>query len=319
MNPVKPQNSKWAEIREHGLFGRQLEPAFKPQHGKRVALVGLAILGITFYWMFTYSGPYRYLAELQLKWFASYDPKLTTLLVFSGLVLGLLGIAATIKLLFRGAERHVPGMPTAPLATPAISPTAIPESAIQVAERWQRYCRYSVMYGAPLVLFGTGAYSYYNGTHAGNLQQLSAADFQSGNVQARVLYADVRGHLSGRYLSNGDYLYIPMTSEKNAAAPVQLLVGVNEHEMRKYVHRETDGTFIVRGVADKRLQGYVRYAFEKSGVAVANPVWVVHAGREPSWDRKGGLSLMGFGAALAGLVFAWQSYRKRKTAAASAR
>ena len=316
MNPVKPQNSKWAEIREHGLFGRQLEPAFKPQHGKWVALVGLAILGITFYWMFTYSGPYRYLAELQLKWFASYDSNLTTLLVFSGLVLGLLGIAMTIKLLFRGAERPVPGMPTAPLATPAIAPTAIPESAIQVAERWQRYCRYSVMYGAPLVLFGTGAYSYYNGTHAGNLQQLSAADFQSGNVQARVVYADVRGHLSGRYLSNGDYLYIPMTSEKNAAAPVQLLVGVNEHEMRKYVHRETDGTFIVRGVADKRLQGYVRYAFEKSGVAVANPVWVVHAGREPSWDRKGGLSVMGFGAALAGLVFAWQSYRKRKRAAA---
>jgi hypothetical protein len=316
MNPVKPQNSKWAEIREHGLFGRQLEPAFKPQHGKWVALVGLAILGITFYWMFTYSGPYRYLAELQLKWFASYDPKLTTLLVFSGLVLGLLGIAVTIKILFRGAERPVPGMPTAPLATPAISPTAIPESAIQVAERWQRYCRYSVMYGAPLVLFGTGAYSYYNGTHEGNLQQLSAADFQSGNVQARVVYADVRGHLSGRYLSNGDYLYIPMTSEKNAAAPVQLLVGVNEHEMRKYVHRETDGTFIVRGVADKRLQGYVRYAFEKSGVAVANPVWVVHAGREPSWDRKGGLSVMGFGAALAGLVFGWQSYRKRKRAAA---
>jgi len=62
MNPVKPQNSKWAEIREHGLFGRQLEPAFKPQHGKWVALVGLAIMGITVYWMFTYSGPYRYLA-----------------------------------------------------------------------------------------------------------------------------------------------------------------------------------------------------------------------------------------------------------------
>jgi hypothetical protein len=316
MNPVNSKNSKWAEIREHGLFGRQLQPVFKPQHGKWVALVGLAILGITFYWMFTYSGPYRYLAELQLKWFGSYDRNLTCLLVLSGLFLGLLCIAVAIKLLFRGAERPVPGMPTAPIAAPAIPLTAIPEPAIQVAERWQRYCRYSVMYGAPLVLFGAGAYSYYNGTHEGNLQQLNAADFQSGKVQARVVYADVRGHLSERYLSNGDYLYIPMTSQKNAAAPVQLVLGVNEHEMRKYVHRETDGTFIVRGVVDKGLQGYVKYAFEKSGVAVANPVWVVHAGREPSWDRKGGLFVMGFGAALAGLVFRWQGYRKRKRATA---
>jgi hypothetical protein len=316
MNPVKPQNSKWAEIREHGLFGRQVQPVFKPQNSKWVALVGLAILGITFYWMFAYSGPYRYFAELQLKWFGFYSRELTALLTTLPLIFGVLWAAVLIMFLLRGAERPVPGTTTAPIATPAIAPTAIPASAIQVAERWQRYCRYSVMYGAPLVLFGMGTYSYYNGTHEGNLQQLSAADFQSGKVQAHVVYADVRGHLGGRYLSNGDYLYIPMTSEKNAAASVQLVVRVNEHEIRKYVHRETDGTFIVRGVADKGLQGYVKYAFEKSGVPVANPVWVVHAGREPSWDRKGGLSVMGVGAALAGLVFGWQSYRKRKRAAA---
>jgi hypothetical protein len=110
MNPVKPQNSKWAEIREHGLFGRQLDPILKkPQSGKWVALVGLAIISATFYWMFTYSGPYRYLAELQLKWWGSYDLSLTCLLVFSSLVIGLLAIAVAIKLLFRGAERPVPG------------------------------------------------------------------------------------------------------------------------------------------------------------------------------------------------------------------
>jgi hypothetical protein len=221
-----------------------------------------------------------------------------------------------VKLLFRGAERPVPGMPTVPIATPAIAPTAIPATAIQEAERWQRYCRYSVMYAAPLFLFGTGAHSYYNGTHVGSLQQLSAADFQSGKLQARLAYADVRGHLSGHYLSKNYYLYIPMASEKNSASPVQLLVGVNENEKQKYLHRETDGTFIVRGVADKGLPGDVKYAFEKNGVAVANPVWVVHAGRDPSSDRTSGLVMMGLGIVVAGLVFSWQSYRKRKRAAA---
>jgi hypothetical protein len=317
MNPVNSKNRKWAEIREHGLFGRQLEPVLvKPENRKWLALVALPILGITFYWMFTYSGPYRYLAELELKWIGSYSPDLTVVVILMGLFLGLLCTAASIKLLFRGAERAVPGVPTAPMATPAIARTAIPEPAIQLVERWQRNVRYAVMYIAPLVLFGMGTYPYYNGTHVGSLQQLSAADFQSGKLRARLVYADVRGHLSGHYLGNGEHRYIPMTSEKNAAAPLQLVVRVNEQEMRKYLHRETDGTFIVRGVAVKGLPGDVKYAFEKTGVAVANSVWVVHAGRDPSRDRKGGLFLMGFGAALAGLVFAWQSYRKRKRAAA---
>ncbi len=317
MNPVQPQNNKWAEIREHGLFGRQLEPVFHSKMGKLLALaLGLASVGITFYWMFTYSGPYRTLAELQLKWMGSYDRNLTCLLVLSGFILGLLfgllGIVVAIKLLFRGAERPVPGMPTAPIATPGIAATAIPQPAIQLSERYQRNARYAVMFATPLVLFGMGAYSYYNGTHVGSLQQLSAADFQSGKLQAHIVYADVRGHLSGHYISKNDYLYIPMASEKNAASPVQLLVGVSDNEKRKYLHREADGTFRVRGIADKGLGGDVKYAFEKNGTPMADIVWVVHAGRAPSDDRTMGLSVMGFGVVLAGLLFAWQSYQKRK-------
>jgi len=112
-----------------------------------------------------------------------------------------------------------------------------------------------------------------------------------------------------------DSLYIPMASENNAASPVQLLVGVQENETRKYLHREADGTFRVRGIADKRLEGDVKYAFEKNGTSMADTVWVVHAGRAPSDDRTMGLSVMGFGVVFAAFLFAWQSYQKRKMAA----
>jgi hypothetical protein len=148
----------------------------------------------------------------------------------------------------------------------------------------------------------------------GSLRQLSAADFQSGKLQSHIVYADVRGHLSGHYISKDYYLYIPMTSEKNSASPVQLLVGVQESETRKYLHREADGTYGVRGIADKRLEGDVKYAFEKNGTPMADTVWVVHAGRAPSDDRTMGLSVMAFGVVFAGLLFAWQSYQKRKRA-----
>lgn len=317
MNPVKPQNDKLAEIREHGLFGRQLEPVFHSKMGRLVALVlGAAVLGITLYWMFTYSGPYRYLAELQLRWLESYSPELTAILTIAGLLIGLLGIAVAIKFLFRGAERPVPGMSTAPITGPAIPGVAISESSIQLAQRWQQYCRKAVMYAAPLAVFGVGAYSSYNGTHAGSLQQLNVVDFQSGKVQARAVYADVRGHLSEKDLVQDYYHHIPMMSTETVTGPVHLLVGINEHEIRKYLRREADGNFCVRGVADKGLEGDVKYAFEKNGIALADPVWVVHAGRDPSWDKQMGLVTMGAGIVLAGLVFGWQRYRKRKSAAA---
>jgi hypothetical protein len=319
MNPVKQQDPKWEEIRQHGLFGRQLEPVFKPQNGKWIALAGLALLGLTFYWMFTYSGPYRYLAELQLQWFGSYDRNITCLLVLSGLIFGslfgLLGLVVTTKFLFHGAEGLVPGMPTASAATP--------DPAIQMVERWRRNLLPVFLYGIPLVLFGIGAYSYYNGTHEGNLRQLTAADFQSGKLQARPVYADVRGHLSDQYISKDYYLYFAMTSEANTASPAPLLVGVGENEAAKCLHREADGTYTVRGVADKGLiglgqEGDVKYAFEKIGIALADPVWVVRAGRDPSNDRMVGLSVMGGAVIFAALAFAWLSQQKRKRAASPA-
>jgi hypothetical protein len=322
MNPVKPQNPRWEEIRKHGLFGRQLEPVFTPQNGKWIGLAGLAILGITFYWMFTYTGPYRYLAELQLKWFGSYYPNVTCLLVFSGLIFGslfgLLGLVVTTKFLFHGAESLVPGMPTAPAAIPD---PIIP--ALQMVERWRRNVLYGALYGIPLVVFGIGAYAFYNGTREGDLQQLTAADFQSGKLQARLVYADVRGHLSDQFIDKESYLYFAMTSEEKTASPVPLLVGVGQNDTAKYLHREADGTYTVRGVADKglivlRQDSDVKYAFEKIGIALADPVWVVRAGRNPSDDRMVGLSVMGGAIVFGGLAFAWLNQQKRKWAAAQA-
>src|SRR5260370_14477744 len=103
-----------------------------------------------------------------------------------------------------------------------------------------------------------------------------------------------------------------MSEEQNAAARVQLVVGVNEKEMRKYMQREADGTFVVRGVADKGLEGDVKYAFEKNGVTVGESVWVVHAGRDPSGDKTFGLVMMGVGIVVAGLVVWFDGFPERK-------
>lgn len=271
-----------------------------PKNSKVMAVAMFAAVGITLYWAFTYSGPYRYLAELQLKWVGYYVPKLTVILI----ILGFLLIAGAIKVVLRGAERPVPGSAIAPVVAGPVKNSAVPQP-------WLQY----VGYAAPLIVVGFGGWMYFNGTQAGNLQQLAALDFESGKLHSRVVFADVRGHLSGTYLSKENYLYIPMYTDSNGKSPVQLVVGVNEKDANKRLHAEVDGSITVRGIADKGLEGDVKYAFEKNGMAVADTVWVVHAGREPSDDRMAGIIMMAIGVGLAGLFFAIDSYKKRKNAA----
>lgn len=271
-----------------------------PKNNKLAAVAIAAIVGITLYWTFTYSGPYRYLAELQLKWMGSYVPKLTAMVI----ILGFLLIAGAIKMVLRGAERPVPGPANAPAAAVPVNNPAIPQP-------WLRYVRYT----APLIVVGFGGWMYFNGTLAGNLQQLAAVDFESGRLQSRIVYADVRGHLSKTYLSKQNYLYIPMYTEAKGKFPVRLVVGVNEKDANKRLHAEPDGSVTVRGVADKGLEGDVKYAFEKNGMAVGDAVWVVHAGRAPGDDRIAGRIMMAIGVLLAGLFFAIDSYRNRKKTA----
>jgi len=271
-----------------------------PKNSRLAAVAVAAMVGITLYWTFTYSGPYRYLAELQLKWMGYYVPKLTAMVI----ILGFLAIAGVIKVILRGAERPVPGPANGPVAAVPVTNTAVPQP-------WLQYVRYA----APLIVVGIGGWMYFNGTQAGGLQQLTAVDFGSGKPQSRIVYADVRGHLSRTYRSKESYLYIPMYTEANGKAPVRLVVGVNERDANKRLHAEADGSVIVRGIADKGLEGDVKYAFEKNGMSVADTVWVVHAGRAPGDDRMAGTIMMAIGVALAGLFFAVDSYKKRKNAA----
>ena len=264
------------------------------------AVAAVATLGITLYWTFTYTGPYRYLAELQIKWFGYYVPKLTAAVI----VLGFLLLAAAIKVVFRGAERPVPGPAEA---------TAVPVRKVSnplAPQPWFAHARYA----GPLIVVGLGGWFYFNGTQAGNLQQLNALDFQSGKLHSRIVYADVRGHLSRMYLSRENYLYIPMSSQADGSSPVRLVVGVNEKDADKHMREEADGSVTVRGVADKGLHGDVRYAFEKNGIAVADTVWIIHAGRAPSDDRMIGIIMAAIGVALAGLLFGAHSYGKKRAA-----
>jgi len=277
-----------------------MNPAPK-QRSKLGLLVVAAMVGITVYWGFTYSGPYRFLAELQLKWFRVYYPEVTGLII----VLGMLCVAGLIKVLFRGAERPVPRAAASTSNNAAVT--------AGVDQRWLRYLPYFIVV---LTFVAIGARDFYKGAHAGSLRQLNAEEFYNGSQQSLAFYADVRGHLSQRYLSRDDYFYVPMTGGEKTAGPIRLVVGGNKNEFKKSLRRETDGTARVWGIVDKGLEADVRYAFEKNGYAVSDAIWVLHAGRAPSDEKGLGLFMTGFGVAAAGILFGVQRFKDRKKAIA---
>jgi len=266
----------------------------------------LAILGASFYWMFTYSGPYRYLAELQLRAFHQYSPKLTMFAI----VLGLLGILALAKLLLRGAERPAPSLPQG--NTPGIA-GGKPGSNVSMAFAspfWRLW-----FLAIPLVM---GGYFLFNAAQAGELKQLRAGDFDSGQVTARVLYADVRGQLSQAYLMKDTYMYIPMYDSAAPSRSVHLLVGVDKARVKTYLHQQGGDVFTVRGMVQRDLEGDVKVAFQKNGIALAEQCWVVHTGRDPDTDKKAGLIIIGVTAALAAAMAGWVAYQDKKKLAAKA-
>jgi hypothetical protein len=281
----------------------------------RVAIaVSIVGLGLAFYWMFTYSGPYRYLAEWQQKWFGWYVPKLTILVI----VMGFVGIAAAVKTVFRGAERPAPTLPQGSGSTASGIDIALrPNSGVSNAWLLSPYVRLWFL----VIPLGMGAYFYFNAGQAGELQQLTVQDIDGGQVKSRTVYAEVRGRLSRKYMMKDNYMYIPMLEPvvSGAAAsspePMHVLVGVDKGQTKKYLQIQPDNTFVVRGMVEKGPEGDVRAAFEKNGMPLAETCWVVHTGRDPKGDRQLGLILMAGSAVLAAGLGSWLSKRSKKNPA----
>jgi hypothetical protein len=263
--------------------------------------IGSTVVGValSFYWMFTFSGPYRFLAELQTKWFGWYVPKLTMFAI----VMAIVGLVLAVRKIVQGAEQPVPNAASALAPTPNASGTQLHVPV------W-----YASPYSRLLLLvlpFGLGLYSFLNASRAGELRHLQAADFGNGNVTQRVIYADVSGELGRDYVSDDNYMYIPMRTSESSNEPVSVVVGVSKNKVAQYLQPRPGGGVIVQGMTERNLNAEVKVALEKGGVTLAENVWVVHTGRNPQSDMKFGMWLMigtvPFGAGLLFLV----KYRAR--------
>jgi hypothetical protein len=227
--------------------------------------------------MFGYSGPYRILAEFQLKQFGSYSSKLTMLAIcIAFLLLGELS-----RMLLQGAERPVPGIPIPP------SPSAPARATLSLARvaahrRW-------ILAGIP---FAMGAYFFLTAMSAGSLRELRIRDVADGTLPARTVYAEVRGYADEASMAENNYLYVPMRETADAAVPVTVVVGVDQNKVETEFKPDGDGLVAVRGMLEPQLDSEIRYAFEKHGTPLANPCRVLRTNRTPASDEKMGAIFM---------------------------
>jgi hypothetical protein len=287
-------------------FPRRNMDSAKLQISKPVISLMVVLAAITFYWMFTYSGPYRYLAELELKWLGSYSVAGTFLLVAFGWAL-LFGI---VSLLLFGVRKDMAARFRSLTSKQVLMHqdiwAAMPPAWVRL-----RLARFVAL----LTCLGMGAWYFYSGATAGALQQLDAADFQSGKLHSRVVYADVRGRLSQKYLANDeDEIYIPMAGSAGPSAPIRVIVSTTRSQMRKQIRGQADGIYTVRGIADKWLPADIKYTFAKNGYTLADSVWVVRAGHSPSSDRQMALIALALGIVLAGIIKHLENRARRRVA-----
>jgi len=244
-------------------------------------LVYLVYAALTVWWMVTYSGPARYLNELQQVRFGEYWPKLTVLLLNLP-VLAFLYVAAARRKSLASRPDSFPELPWYPL----------------------------------LVLcagLGIGSWLLWKGVAAGALSLVEAASLNASPPSRVAVYAELSGFPSRNAVSlqSGSAIpvvYIPVY-ERPGAEEASVVIEVQENEADQRLRAGSDGKTTARGVLESGPSREVRYHFEKAGVRLSENSWVLHTRRDPSKDKSWGVGIM-----LGGLVWSAVAYwRWRKT------
>src|SRR5687768_9953774 len=142
-------------------------------------MIGTAALAI--YWDHTYSGPYRWLAELQLKWFGQYEKTITFLLAIMILLAPFGALLGAYKLVTRGRRRAV----AATLGQAADTSTPPPPQPSTWASQRDVLDRYFVPIGITLfgaVLLFLGVQKWHVARNAGEMIHAEARDFETGSL-----------------------------------------------------------------------------------------------------------------------------------------
>jgi hypothetical protein len=276
-----------------------------------VCLAGAALVG---YWAWRYEGLYRWLAELQLRWFESYEEQITFILALVIVVGPIIAIAAIVRKLGPGAVTTTVTTSNDAEGVPKQHPTA---TQIQLfLGRWGFALTIAIV---GLFLAGPGTFFVYRGKTAGEVMRVSAADFDAGRVPS-TSWVSITGeadvHEAVTISSSGSRAtyYVPVVSENyDPKRGVTLFLKADADKINDDV-RKIGGRF--DGMLEHdALPGMVREEFKRRQTMPAADYRILDLGRTPADDVRVGRDMLIFGGGLlvvAAVMAAWPWWKARR-------
>jgi hypothetical protein len=275
-------------------------------------VTGLLAGGLTAYFIFDYSGPYRWIAEAQMSIMGSFSQKLAFLLTFL-VVWGVVALVALpLRKAFAGGAATTP-----PWATPrggaGNDPTPVGYSPAGIStnsgtpvspKKAGRFADFGLaLLAMGVVLLFMGGRDYLRAASAGaKIEPATAAQFETGQPPAstwvRVTGVPVIDATISYGTSSSPDDYVPLASAAEGPFPN----GVRLYA--KLRPRTTPGEQIDGLVTKNDLPGPVRVRMEEMGLLKPGDHWVIDVGKDPARTQSTGqtLVMIGGGMTVLGLL-----------------
>ena len=258
-------------------------------------LLGIGLgLGVPIYWWITYSGIYRWLAEVQLGWFDGYYAMLTGVLSLA------VGCVVFIPpLLWLAARVEPPDAAPAPETPPERSVELVtPEEADARAVRTRSTGCLVVLLIVIIPVVGIGIWQLFDANRLGEkrvveLAQLEAEVAGGSDLPSRWVEFAARPawlETAGVKEKNKTTRYVPVRSLPERDAVIALELPKDPPAGR----RRWTGTLSVGA------PGVIVSAFARAG-RVRDPVWVLAVDNTPEKTRRIGWSMLKVGGGLLGI------------------
>jgi hypothetical protein len=252
----------------------------------------LAWIAAGIYWFITFSGPFRWLAELQNAWLGVHSRLLS-----SGLPV-IVGFFASELVASRLLGTRMLGKDENPLASLA---------------GLKRLAPVAVLAGG-LLFAGS---EYRKSADAGEMLAATPGGL-AAHADRAGLYLELTGTADQRMADTGDGNVYFAVRERGAGAgdAVVALVGVREREMQTQVRSNADATVTTKGMATRGLDAELRRFFEQQGVRFADEPWVVRTWHTPQSMLTGVWLIVGMAVGAAAVLFLVQRAEARKAGGA---
>jgi hypothetical protein len=243
----------------------------------------IAYFGLTMYWQFTYTGPCKFLGEIQVALFGGYWSIINFIILHIPAGIIFFGLQHRIE---QSKNSNESENSTNSLISHPIIKDSMPSVVILAITIW-------------IVSMVSGQ------AFDPDLGQINLRDLEMGKIARSSYYARVSGYSNDENVKiqkgkDNPWVYIALHADPNSKAPVHLIIASDEMEVDKYIHKDTlTKKITAQGYVESGMRGEVKAWLEKDGVKVADDVKYI----TPRIDRNSAKNLP-IGIGIAGIVLA---------------